>query len=61
MNNYSVKITRFGSTRVVAAYRNLTAAAARSIFLSYVNQGFTLGRCIYISKGNALIVGYGGN
>lgn len=61
MSSYDVKIVPTGSTRALVTYRNVTATRARSLFLSYVQQGLTLGRSIYISKGNNLVVGYGSN
>jgi hypothetical protein len=61
MSNYNVKIVPTGSTRALVTYRNVTATRARSLFLSYVKQGLTLGRSVYVCKGNALVVGYGSN
>jgi len=61
MNTYDVKIVPTGSTKALVTYRNVTAARARALFLSYVKQGLTLGRSIYVCKGAALIVGYGSN
>ena len=61
MSGYNVKIVPTGSTRALVTYRNVTAARARALFLSYVKQGLTLGRSVYISKGSSLVVGYGSN
>lgn len=58
---YSVKIVPLGSTKALVTYENVTASRAIQLFLSYVEQGLSLGRSIYITKGNSLVVGYGSN